>query len=393
MAEYYFINKEGHFHRKVPPSEHDEWDDITLSLLKDTSNDTYFRAKSCLASKRFVVLRGVQGSGKTYLAKNLADNINQLTITQCQVHWVHDVLENEIPKITSNILLVFDDIFYELQSKDEFQESIKMLEELFKKVYSSESLYVIVTIPTYAWKTHSDQYQNKTCLSYYVDLDTLSNEEKTEIFNHHLRRSVIKEEGSTRETKLIMRDSVKSAIIKFERCDFIGYPSCVAWICKMQDQFDLHNAARFMDVPVTRIKSDIYRLRDSKKFKERKMFLLLAYMAFSGGTLNEKKCNEDLLTSTARIFFQEDDCKHFLLQEHDESIFLLQEKYIRQASVGLYEFYLGVVRKIVLIVALEKNVKALKGNVSQDIWKRVAFKRGKKPSELAVGELSHMYIK
>ncbi|XP_062594042.1 uncharacterized protein LOC134255525 [Saccostrea cucullata] len=334
----------GNSSREIPTSEQDGGEGINLSLLMDTSNDTFTRARSCLATKRFVVLRGVQGSGKTYLAKKLADNINQISNTKCQVHWIHDVLENGIPRLTNKALFVLDDMFYELQSKDEIQGLIEKVKELFDNVCSSKRFYAIVTIPTLTWKIHSDYFQNETYFTNYVDLDTLNTEERLEIFNQHLNRSALKKEGDP---------------------------------TKMQNQMDLHDARRFIEVPITRIKSEISRLLDSKNTKQRKMFTLLAFMAFNNGKLNVREYDEDLLMEFARIFFPFDNCREFTLQENDPSVFSLQEKYIRHVSDGIYEFYLDIVRKIVLVISLGKNFESLKKYVSQDMLKCIVLERGK----------------
>ncbi|XP_062606347.1 uncharacterized protein LOC134268165 [Saccostrea cucullata] len=389
----FFFSILGNAHQKVPTSEHDKREeDFILSNLNDTSKDTYTRAGNCLTLKRFVVLRGVQGSGKTYLAKKLAGNINQISKTECQVHWLNDVLENKIPSLTTKTLIVLDDIFYELQSEDEIQTVIKEVEELYDNVCSSKSLFTIMTIPTLVWKRNSDNFQNKRCLRIYVDLDTLSTEERMDILHEHLNRSAIKDEGIQTKGKLMMREIVKSAIINFERYDYIGYPSCVAWISRMQNQFDLHDAGRFIEVPITRIKSEIYRLSNAKNIKERKMFLLLAFMAFNDGKLNVRKLSENLM-EFARILFPDDNCRDLTLLENDSSVFCLQEKYIRYIYDGIYEFYLDVVRKIVFVAALEKDVEALKKKVSQYMWKRFVVQKATLPADLKNGELTHMFVK
>ncbi|XP_062594043.1 uncharacterized protein LOC134255526 [Saccostrea cucullata] len=391
-AQEVVLLQRGYFQRRIPTTDHDEEEDINLSLLKDTSNDTYTRAGSCLATKRFVVLRGVHGSGKTYLAKQLADNINQISKTKCQVQWIYDVFENGIPRLTNKALFVLDDIFYELQSKDEIQKTIKIVEDLSQDACMSKDLYVIVTIPTLVWKIQSEHFQNKTCFNHYVDLDDLRTEERTEIFNHYLKCSATNEEGDPTKGKPIVRDKVKNAIINFERYDYMGYPSCVAWISRIENQMELNDAGRFIEVPITRIKSEVNRLYNAKNTRERKMFLLLAFMAFNDGKLDVREHDENQLMDLARILFLYDISYELALQENDHSLFLLQEKYIKKISVGVYEFYLEVVRKTVLVIALEKNLKDLKKYVSHYMWKRVAVQKGKLPSDLSVGELSHLFI-
>ncbi|XP_061175930.1 uncharacterized protein LOC133184871 [Saccostrea echinata] len=370
---------------KQSTNKQDDEESGAILPLMGTPVDTIPAALNCLDTNRFVVLKGISGSGKTYVAKNIAESIEGKN--RLQTKWVNDTDEiKHLSFKSKKMMLILDDIFYELQPKAEVNTTISIVNDLISTVRNSKDLYVIVTVPSYVLNKHSESLNEDDFLNSIVDLDTLSKAEREDILNHHLKKNCIKDEENALSGELYMRNRVKSTIVDTAKCDLIGYPSCIAWICKARKQFDLNLANTFLSCPITRIKSEIHRLRDSDKLQERKMFFSLAVMALCGGTLNVENIDERMIQCLATILFPKDEVTEFYLKKDDHSLSSLETKYIRKEADGNYRFQLNIVRKLVFVIVFENNTETItefKEYVSENLWKRLTVQREKFPKDLS----------
>lgn len=349
-----------------------------LVALTAPSSTKYTQAQNYLQTTHSVVLIGVEGSGRTYLAKQLAENMKKY-----ETCWIKHNLEFERDTRSSERkLFILDDMFYVLQTEDEVKNVASKVEKLYQTAQSS---YIIVTVPSYIWKKYSDTFSDKESFKSHVDLNTLSEEERNCILTKHLNLNHIRNEENAEGSALFIRKEVKSAIVGSATCTSIGFPSCVAWISKMRDQNEIHEADRFMQFPVSRIKSEVRVLQKSTKNEDKKMFLLLAYTALSGGMLDITQLNEEFLHFLATTLYPEDDHNGFL-DDFEPSLLALDEKYVKKRATGKYEFQLDVVRKIIFAVAFEKNVDVLKEKFreNKNLLKRHAVERSIFPTGLDV---------
>lgn len=113
-----------------------------------------FQQARCLNQKRMVVITGVRGSGKTFLAKSLVTDLKK-NGTEMKSVWIYntvDLLKYQTKAIREFDVYVFDGIFYELQIDKHFEETINVLKEYSN---STKNPYFTFTIPSYIWRKHS----------------------------------------------------------------------------------------------------------------------------------------------------------------------------------------------------------------------------------------------
>lgn len=114
----------------------------TNDLLEnaDTSNKvekltSLNQAKDLLTKKKCVVITGVQGSGKTFLAERLVNDLKK-NRSKIKEDWISNLtaLRQEIKLSTRKDIYVFDGIFYELQSYQTIRDTLNDLDNLKKKM-------------------------------------------------------------------------------------------------------------------------------------------------------------------------------------------------------------------------------------------------------------------
>lgn len=116
---------------------------ITLNAIKGPTN-SFDQAKHVLTQEKMVVITGVQGSGKTFLARSLVNDLKKDVIMK---YIVFIISLNHLywgPSEKTDIYIL-DDIFYELQLYEKFQVTLSALKEFLDRV---GYIYLIITIPS-----------------------------------------------------------------------------------------------------------------------------------------------------------------------------------------------------------------------------------------------------
>lgn len=113
------------------------------------TNISFEKAKHYLEEKTRVVITGVQGTGKTYLAEVLV-SVMEKTKQELNKLWISSFsqLLEETSKPTRNVnLYILDDIFYELQLESEFYETLTMVNDFMTNI--AEKFIIITCLHTY----------------------------------------------------------------------------------------------------------------------------------------------------------------------------------------------------------------------------------------------------
>lgn len=105
---------------------------------------SFDQAKNLLIQKRMVVITGVQGSGKTFLAKSLVHDLQkdgkiEKSILICSLK---GLLWGPCEQID---MYIIDDIFYELQLYENFKNTLEALSDFLS---NTGKKHFIITIPS-----------------------------------------------------------------------------------------------------------------------------------------------------------------------------------------------------------------------------------------------------
>lgn len=230
----YFSHFKQYLDRRQPQRNNFKRDEESIDLMQQTATETskqvqrprdmFDKAKNFLNKKRMVVITGVQGSGKTFLAKSLANDlqedgkiINRSTI--CSI--------NELQWGTSEKkdIYIIDEIFYELQLYEKIKETLIALND-FLSIVGKTHCTCIITIPSFTWKYHIEEF-DASFYNVHVDLDERGDSEKFMI----LQSLKAKYDVSCIQTKKLIELENDLLVTSL---DCIGFPAFVSWMYKQQ---------------------------------------------------------------------------------------------------------------------------------------------------------------
>lgn len=345
-------------------SEHILQDTGTKTLPKVTEETSSFvQAKNFLIQRKMVVITGVQGSGKTYVAKSLVNSLqmdgeikdNVLICSLNQLQWG--------PSKEIDIYLI-DDIFYELQLYEKFKETLTALNEFMDE---AENVYFIITIPSYTWVNHcyefGPQFDNVL-----VDLEKRESNEKLTILES------IKAQYDLSSERLENLDELQSDLL-VTSVECIGFPALVSWMCNQQS---VEKMVKCLNHPLQTIREEITSLKNAKTAEEKGKFLVLAYMCLKDGKINlnnfDKKLFDFLKNNYACEFKDEGLTKHCagMVNHH-----------LLTFDNGIYEFNLNIMKKIVFVSLAKDSASFVKEHCKNDYCKYVITKEDHCPRDVA----------
>ncbi|XP_052680072.1 uncharacterized protein LOC128160782 [Crassostrea angulata] len=308
------------------------------------------RTKRAFQTGKFVVLKGIQGAGKTFLAERLRGEwIKQ----NADVKWICE------PKCISEIsegigYCILDDLFYELQLEKEVLEVRNMVDELYERVSlnGDRKILLIVTslimdrCPSLFAKHH---YQNM------IDLDHLCTEDLKEILEFHMEQNNIVRAGEDyrkekRSTTQMSEDCFERAMATtdydFLKGQGIGKPASIALACKLIGQNKFNGQfGRWMKTPVSWLFSDLNSLLNDKR--QKRSIIALTMVAFQPEELSPDNINSDLLNKLMKL----ENCNfnmNSLIATLKELRTYLEEK------DGHFTFQVPIVRKVLLKIIFQK---------------------------------------
>lgn len=287
-----------------------------------------------------VVITGVQGSGKTFLAKSLVTNLKK-NGTETKSVWISntvDLLKYQTKAIGEFDIYVFDGIFYELQIDKHFEETITVLKKYSK---STKNPYFIFTIPSYIWRKHSRCKEFETWLGEVrVDLDKRNESEKRTILTILMKRYDVSKKLAVIICKCI------GDLLKFTS-NSIGFPALISLACKQSSEDEV---MRVLRTPLQSMSLSLASIKNPLTVEECGKYLILAYMSLKDGTLDVDNVDINLFNCLKMKYvpaFVDKDLDKYA--KNMVGYFLL-----RNEDDGSYEFDLNIMKKII-IVSLAKD--------------------------------------
>lgn len=332
------------------------------------SSSTIHRAKEFLRNKRKVLIIGVQGSGKTFLAKSLVNDLtkNGRKLESIWISHYSELRQKQRETIENVDIVVFDGIFYELQMERKLKDTIKDLKKIIDNI---EKPYVILTSPSYIWQNNANINELNELKARFsdvqVDLDKRNESEKRCIL-----KSLVTEKEAGRLCEL------EGLLLKYDsKC--IGFPALISWICKQSSEESVEN---ILSDPLRSISYKVASLKESSKLEERGKYLILAYMSLKNGKMNIIDVDEGLFD-----ILQEKYAKGFEFVNLRKYAKSMKGYYLQEIKNCCYEIDLNIMKKIVLVsIAREDSV------VFQELYK-IDFLEYVIPRHSCPSEMSTLY--
>lgn len=322
----------------------------------------------CLDQKRMVVITGVQGSGKTYLAKSLETNLKK-NGTETKSVWISNTGDLRNTKASGEFdIYIFDGIFYELQLDERIKETINVLKEYSK---SSNNPFLIFTIPSYIWRKHSRCNEFETWLGEVrVDLDNRRKCEKRIILQFLMNRYDV-----SRELADIICKS-ESELLDFTS-NSIGFPSLISWICKQSSE---HEVKKLLRNPLQSMSDEVALLKNDLTLKERGKYLILAYMSLKDGKIDVKNVDKNVFDSLKIKYVPE-----FVDKDLGKFVERMIGYYLLPDEDCSYVYDSNILKKIVFVSVAKKNALFVQMNCRNEYLKYVI------PAELCPDDMDTVY--
>lgn len=297
------------------------------------------QAKSFLIREKMVVITGVQGSGKTFLAKSLVNDLqndgNEMkSVLICNLNQLHWNPGEQVD------IYIIDDIFQELQEHDKFVETLTALSEFLS--HAGET-YFIITIPSYTWANNCEDFDSKF-YKVQVNLDERKDNEKLAILQS------LKTQYDLSNDQLVSLNELKNDLL-VTSFECIGFPALVS---RILTQTNGEQQKKCLCYPLETMRDEISTIKNGTSVVDRGKFLVLSYMCFKDEKMDVQNVDitlfEFLKFKYAPKFEDEDLAKccegmvgYYLLTDGD----------------GCYEFDSKIMKNIVCDILAKDNCKRI----------------------------------
>lgn len=305
------------------------------------------QARMFLIQKKMVVITGVPGSGKTFLAKSLVNELQKngykmKTVLICNLDQLQQVHSGNVDQLQRgpgdkvNIYII-DDIFHELQKHDKFAETLTALNEFLS--HAGET-YFIITIPSCTWTNNGDVYDSMF-YKVQVNLDKRDKSEKLAI----LQYLQTKYDLSNDQLAYLKRSKNEILLSSFT---YIGFPALVLWMFK---QTNVEQLEKSLCDPLKTIRDEISSIKNGT-IEDKGKFLVLSYMCSKDGKIDVQNVDENLFNFLKNMYAPKFDDKN--LAEYCNG---MVGHYLLSDADGCYEVDLNIIKKTVCDSVEEDNCK------------------------------------
>lgn len=307
------------------------------NLIECEQKSSFTQAKDYLTKNRPVLITGVQGAGKTYLAKSLVNDLEK-TVKKKKIVWIDSLgqLRAEKENITKGVrTYVFDGIFYELQSEEIFVETFQALTDILKHLVETK---VLITVPSFIFMQHKRAFSEANLDDAHIDLDNMNRSEKSDIIQNLKTRYSV---STIKESQMQKSEGLVFGIHAFKT---VGFPALMSWIFRSSDDKSFDD---MMTKPLLKMSEELQRL----KTKEKTKYLILSYVALHSGVLDMNNIDEELFDTLRKRYCPEFDRRD--LKTHVKT--MVSDNYLVNNKAGTFKFDLHVLEKIVFVSVAEDD--------------------------------------
>lgn len=326
----------------------------TSNNVQRTKN-VFDKAKDFLTKEGMVVITGVQGSGKTFLAKSLVNDLYmdgsiKECIVICSLRQLYFGASDKID------IYIIDDIFYELQLQEKFKETLDALNGFLD---SAEKTPIIITIPSYTWICNKNEFDH-TFYKVHVDLDEREESEKLTMLKTLKTQYDVSSEQMEKLTEL-QNDLLVTSHAS------IGFPAFVSWMYK---QPSIEKMKKCLSHPLKLMSEEISSIKEADTVEETGKFLVLSYMCLRDGRINVKNFDRKLFDSLKERYapeFEDEDLSKYCGS--------MVGYYLLIDENGCFEFELNIMKKIVFVSLANDCTAFVKKHCKNDYFKYVINKK------------------
>ena len=343
----------------------------------DESNKSFHQAKKILNDHNRILITGVQGAGKTYLAQSLVAEFGKKG-KKLEKVWISNLnqLSAKQNEPTGEDILILDEIFYELQTKSRVMETFNELQSILE---SSVNKTVLITMPSYIWNKHKDTFTQAGLDVFHIDLNHRNTSEKRSILRYLMKQYAVSGEEAVpicRAKRRLLKDicRAKRRLLKDTGPKAIGFPALISWLCTTRSK---ENIETLISHPLSAMSREVKAMRESRDKNERGMYLIIAYMALHGRVLDVNALDENLFDELRRKFEPDYDITNL---EKDAKKMVTNHFLLRDEN-GNFEFNLNVMKKIVFVSVAEHNILFVQEYCRKD-YLRYIITKGKLEKEI-----------
>lgn len=323
---------------------------IEKSKQVQRPTDMFDKAKHFLIQKKKVVITGVQGSGKTFLARSLVKDLQKDgEMNSSLICSINEIQWGTCKEID---IYIIDELFYELQLNENFKKTLKALNEFLS---NAEETFCIITIPSFTWKNHMDEF-DASFYKVHVNLDEREDSEKSMILQSLKAQYGVSSE-QTEKLNELDNDLLVTSL------DCIGFPAFVSWMYK---QPSVEKRKKCLISPLQMMSEEISSIQKAETVEERGKFLTLSYICLKQGRSDVKKVDKKLFDSLKKryaIEFEDEDLSKYCRE--------MVGYYLLCDENGFFEFESNIMKKIVVVCLAKDSPEFVKEHCKNDYFKYI----------------------
>ncbi|XP_061186977.1 uncharacterized protein LOC133195124 [Saccostrea echinata] len=352
-----------------------------LATPEPNDGRSYSRAQRALRTERFVVITGIQGSGKTFLAKRLCNEWFQ----EEKCIWITDPQHFQI-LLDFNSVFVLDDLFHELQSEDQVREMKANIDKLYENVVVKRNGKIILTVTSLILRRLVSVFEERKYKN-IIDLDELSKEDREDILQFHTKlnkmlddTSKIDDTSKSQNSSTVIRDTDFQRMIEYNSegtFDYLvekrgmGYSAAMALCCMFntdnQKEFDA-KCGRYVKSPVAWLRQDLKEMFNENNIERKREAIALSLLALHGGQFKLSDLNTALMDKLMELENVKHEEEGFLIQAFNNQ----KRKYVYEND-GVYSFQVPVVMKFLFRIICERHTELLEFCEKDLCKRRVCF--------------------
>ena len=352
-----------------------------LKISESDNKTALGRSCRALRTERFVVITGIQGAGKTFLAECLYEKC-----IDSEKVWIRHL--NQFPKeVDQNgrISYFLDDLFYELQSEEEVKEVKNKIDALYERTVVKGNGQIILTITSLIWRRHASLF-NERKYQNCIDLDQLCIEDCEDILKFHMSNIVPAEYADSGDPSCSIvteYKEIRNVVLKDRNPDFkglvadrgIGMASSIALACQFQNRnYSKENISRIIKTSLSWVHSYWKKIIDENWTGTT---VMLALMAIQNEKLERNRIDQICLIKIKEIEGVQ-NMESFPSEKLEE---LEKKRFIEKTDYDKYRFRISTDKKVLLRMILQKHPE-LEEFCDQEMLRRRVYRPESLPGDI-----------